>query len=189
MPIIGITASSIQPSIFAGDFDSIQTVTVTTATAASVEFTNVPQTYKHLQLRIITRTDRAANLDAVRMQLNSDTTAGNYRIHYLFGDGSTTGSGTEATVAHIILYRVSGATAGASNFGTIVCDILDYTSTNKNKTTRALGGMDNNGSGEVYLNSGLYFPATIAAITNIKLTPNVGTNFVQHSSFALYGIK
>jgi hypothetical protein len=66
-------------------------------------------------------------------------------------------------------------------------DILDYTSTNKNKVGRHIGGVDYNGSGGVYLGSSLY--STTSAISSISLTSNNGQNFLQYSSFALYGIK
>lgn len=74
----------------------------------------------------------------------------------------------------------------STNPSAVVVDILDYANTNKNKTIRVLAGVDNNGSGEVALNSGLW-PST-SALNTIKILTTSG-NLNQYSSFALYGIK
>ena len=82
------------------------------------------------------------------------------------------------------------ATSAASNTSGIfsggVIDILDYANTNKYKTSRGLSGYDANGSGLLYLASGLWM--NTAAITSIEITDALG-NFATNSTFALYGIK
>jgi hypothetical protein len=139
-----------------------------------------------LQLRAIARTDRASQIvDVVRFRFNSDT-ASNYSVHFLQGDGATPESAASTSQTYIQTYIVAGSTAGTSTFGAFVTDILDYTSTNKNKTIRQLAGTDNNGAGNVALTSGLWFK-TPEAINSISLTA-IG-NFVTNSHFALYGIR
>jgi hypothetical protein len=77
----------------------------------------------------------------------------------------------------------------ASVFAGGVIDILDYTSTNKNKTIRTLSGIDNNGDGTVQFGSGLWF-ATPAAVTSILFNVQSGSaNFVTYTQFALYGVR
>jgi hypothetical protein len=78
------------------------------------------------------------------------------------------------------------ATAGASMFSGEVIDILDYANTNKYKTTRLINGRDQNGSGFIWFNSGLW--QNTNAITSLTFTAQNG-NYAQYSSFALYGIK
>jgi hypothetical protein len=173
------------PVFVASDFESIATVTLS-GNQATVSFTSIPSTYQHLQIRAIARTDRAGTGDAVKMTVNSDT-GSNYSAHQLFGIGSTTGAGAQTNAALIFIERFSGATATSGIFGAVVIDILDYKNTDKFTTVRAFGGVDLNGDGQIHLNTGLY--RNTNAITSISFTPNVGTNFVQHSSFALYGIK
>ena len=170
----------------ATDYESIASTTVGAGGSASVTFSSIAGTYSHLQVRFLGRDNRASTQDTLLMRFNSDS-GSNYRIHYLYGDGSTAGAGGFASTG-IEVYRIAAASSGASMFGAGVVDILDYTSVNKNKTTRSLAGLDMNGSGEVVLGSGLWF-ATPAAITSITLTPTNGTLFSQYSSFALYGIK
>ena len=184
MPILGIIASS--TLVAAGDYESIATVSVGSGGAANVEFTSIPATYTHLQIRAIARTDRAATGEWLEIQFNSDT-ASNYSDHYLAGNGSTASAGAQANVSYMEVNRFPAASSGASIFGAFVTDILDYANTNKYKTIRNLGGNDQNGSGEIHLGSGNW--RSTNAITSIKILPGGGTNLVQYSQFALYGIK
>ena len=176
MNILGIIASSQVTA--AGDFESIATVSVGSGGAANVEFTSIPATYAHLQIRGIARADG----NSATIQFNSDT-GSNYAYHGFYGDGSsvTAFSGTSQTKSDILI-----TASGANIFSATVLDILDYANTNKYKTTRSLSGTDANGSGFLTLVSGLWMNTN--AITSIKLTPFAG-NFAQYSHFALYGIK
>jgi hypothetical protein len=170
---VGVTPST-------SSFESIATVTVGSGGSSTVTFSSIPSTYKHLQIRSLNLCSVGA--DDIRIRFNSDS-GSNYRHHYLYGSGSSAvAGGAAATYAAIGLTSLSTTSPTA-----FVTDILDYTSTSKNKTTRSLCGTDNNGSGYVLLYSGLWF-ATPAAITQIDISPNSGT-FNQYSSFALYGIK
>lgn len=184
MPILGIIASS--TLVAAGDFESIASVSVTGATAANVEFTSIPATYTHLQVRALGRTDRAANGDFINIQMNGVTTS-TYALHELIGDGSSASAGNGVSQTATATQRFAGANATASVFGGFVLDILDYANTNKNKTIRGLGGTDNNGNGIVSLTSGVFLSTN--AITSLKFLPGLGSNFVQYTHFALYGIK
>ena len=191
MPILGIIASS-RPSaaVDTGAMFPLQVITVGPAGASEVNFTNIPNTYEHLQIRMLVRTDRGAQQDSAKLQFNNDTTNGNYyQSHYISGNGTSVTVDAQGTSTYIWIPRFAAATATASNFGGAVVDILDYKNTNKHKTTRTLGGYDDNGSGQIFFSSSLWFPSTIAAITSMKFSPVSGTNFVQYSQFALYGIK
>ena len=171
----------------AGDYQSIATTTVGVGGQATITFSSIPSSYKHLQIRCMARTDRASTGDAVRVQFNNITTTSEYRSHFLYGDGSGAGAGSDGNTAGVTLYQLTGASATASIFGIMVIDILDYANINKHKTVRSLGGQDRNGAGEVDFSSGVWM--NTAAINEIDIVPNSGTNFVQYSSFALYGIK
>jgi hypothetical protein len=171
-----------------GDYESISTVTLTSS-QNTVAFSSIASTYKHLQIRYISRSTRASGTDSISIRFNSDS-GSNYARHFLFGDGASAGAGATTTDTMSNCAIGSGASAGASMFGAGVIDILDYSSTNKNKTIRTLSGADINGSGgDLRFSSGLWF-ATPAAITSITLYAQGGSaDFVQYSSFALYGIK
>ena len=182
-PIIGILASSMTAGQL-GSYESIATVSVTTATQANIEFTSIPSTYTHLQIRGISRTARADDGDELYFQFNSDT-GSNYAHHNLEGSGTAASSSAGTSAVKISMPRTTAANTTANIFGAVVVDILDYKNTNKNTTIRGLGGWDGNGSGYVNLRSGLWMNTN--AITSIKITAI--SNFVQYSHFALYGIK
>ena len=170
-----------------GVFESIAT-TVITADTASVTFSSIPQTYKHLQLRMFAKTDRGDVDDVTLMRFNGDTAA-NYSWHWLRGNGTApAGSAAGASQSYIYLnYACSGNSSASNVFGACVLDILDYADTNKYKTTRSLHGFDVNGEGWIYLASGNW--RSTSAITSIVLDQQYGTNWKQYSHFALYGIK
>ena len=72
MPILGIIASSIQGSKTTA-YESIATQTVGAGGVASVTFSSIPSTYKHLQLRIMSRADRSgAALTNLFIQINGN---------------------------------------------------------------------------------------------------------------------
>jgi hypothetical protein len=192
MPILGVIASGIsghltQPD--AGAMFPLGMVRVGSGGAANITFSSIPSTYKHLQIRSISRTNHSSGTDGdyLKITFNNDTSA-NYANHSLRGNGSSAYAlGFSSQNAGWI--GRSGATGLSANiFGALVTDVLDYTSTSKAKTVRNLGGYDGNGSGIVELDSALWF-ATPAAITSIKLESGSGTAFEQYSTFALYGIK
>ena len=165
-------------------YESIATTSLG-GTQATITFSSIPSTYKHLQIRILGRTNRASQeLDVITATFNSDTAA-NYSEHWLTGNGTAASAAGNASTSGVSVYRLTGSTAGSNTFGVIVLDILDYADTNKYKTTRNLGGYDNNGSGQIYLGSGNW--RSTSAINRIDLTP-IGS-FVQYSQAALYGIK
>ena len=170
------------------DFESIETVTVGLGGAGTVTFSSIPSTYSHLQVRYIARSNRGDVQDIIRFRFNSDS-GSNYAYHWLRGDGGTADAGNGTSTASPWTAIIAGNNAAANIFGTGVTDILDYTSTNKNKTLRTLSGVDtNNADGRIVMFSNLWF-ATPAAINSIEIAPNYGTSFNQYSSFALYGIK
>ena len=189
MPILGIMASAISGNLATASYESIATVT-TTSTQATISFTSIPATYKHLQLRILSRNDDAAGgINFMRLKLNSDATSGNYRGHYLYGSGGSVSSAAVAgATSGLPIGEVAGNTNTANCFAATVLDILDYANTTNNKTTRGLTGADfNTTSGGILLVSGLYM--STSAISRIDIVSSVGTGFITNSSFALYGIK
>ena len=177
------------PPEVAGDFEAIASVTVGSGGASSIEFTSIPSTFAHLQVRFIARTNNTNANQSMRMYLNGNTTNTNYAYHRLYGNGSIAGGlGVANSSFNIVIDRAAAGGAPASTFGAGVIDILDYANTSKNTTTRSFGGVDVNGSGDLWVTSGLF--AQTAAVSSIYLEPYGGTdNFVEHTTAALYGIK
>ena len=174
-------------------YESIATVTVSTATP-TISFTSIPATYTHLQIRAMTRDARAVSINTLNFRVGTGSvdTGSNYSNHHLDGNGTppyTTGVTSAAAISAtgIALMLEPGSTATANIFSSQVIDILDYKNSNKYKTVRAIGGTDLNGSGNVYLVSGVW--RNTGVIDIITFFNNASTDFVTGSTFALYGIK
>ena len=149
-----------------------------------ITFNDIPQTYKHLQVRLMANS--TANAD-VFFQLNGDTGA-NYTRHYVYGSGTAAAAGASTSMVSGSLGYVA-LTSNTNMFGVAVFDLLDYTNTNKNKTTRSLTGYDANGSGLIVFYSSLW--QSTAAVTSISIftNPQSTSNFGQYTRASLYGIK
>ena len=187
-PILGIWASQISGRLWEpqGAYDALSTVTVPSGGVASITFAGIPNTYKHLQIRCSVRmAATGTNNDNILMVVNSDT-GSNYNAHYLYGDGATALASGVGTGSATYVGRAPFSNTTANTFSGTVLDILDYANTNKNKTFRSISGSDLNGSGDVFLWSGLWMSTN--AINTVLLRPSAN-NFAQYSTFALYGVK
>jgi len=154
--------------------------------AASITFSSIPQTYRHLKLRVVARGDTAAASIIMNAQFNGDTAA-----NYDCGNVGATNTGVSATAAvaqtAIIAGYLSAASAPSNVPGVVEAWIYDYARTVFEKVYHALGVQKLStavgGISERYW-SGWW--RSTAAITQIVLTPSAG-NFVIGSVFSLYG--
>lgn len=185
-PILGIWASSRPTVTDTGAMFPLQVVTVGPAGASEINFTNIPSTYSHLQVRSIVRDTGSSYGYNVSLRFNADS-GSNYTRHNLEGNGSSaSASGSSSAETSIPVALTTGGANTSGNFAGFVCDILDYANTNKNKTVRCLAGYDDNGSGYINLRSGAYLQTT--AISSIRFIAT-GTAFAANSQFALYAVK
>lgn len=169
-----------------GDYQAIMTATVDSGGSGTISFTGIPQTFKHLQIRGISRMAAAAGGSDMLIRFNGDT-ASNYSYHLLQGNGASAVAAAGSTQTYIRNQSTSDAGQTANVFDGHIFDILDYTNASKGKTLRGLVGGDYNGSGYIReLSGGWYISPT--AITQIDLIASA-TTFVQYSQFALFGLK
>ena len=175
-------STSVTPTSPPGDFESIATVSVGSGGSSSISFTSIPATYNHLQIRAIIATSAG---DAILGTFNSDTGA-NYSRHRLVGNGSGTSAASGTSNTSFAISSSLGFLSTANTFGPMVLDILDFANTYKYKTIRSLSGYENNTTGTVEFDSGLWMSTT--AVTSVTLVSYSGT-ILQYSHFALYGLK
>jgi hypothetical protein len=168
--------------ILGGSYDAIGTTTVGSGGQATVSFTSIPGTYKHLQVRISGNSSGADNASFV---FNSDT-GNNYTRHRLVGNGSAAQAAGGGGLPAWYVFSSGGFPSTSNCFGASIVDILDYANTNKYKTGRAINGQDNNSTGAVEFTSGLWL--NTAAITRIDITAFAGS-WTQYTQISLYGIK
>jgi len=167
-------------------FENIATTTLSSS-AGWVGFSSIPQTYKHLQVRIVGRSlQSGAAQGLVSTLCNGDQTS-SYASHLLYGNGTTVQTNAQTSNRADIGYVPTNGYVG-DLFGILIIDYIDYASTSKYKTIRAYSGIDGNGSGRVALGSGLWKKTN--AITSIDFS-NVNNSYdwAEQSTFALYGIK
>jgi hypothetical protein len=171
--------------LFDSDFELIERVTVGSGGAGSITFSSIPQTYKHLQVRMFTRATTDPGID---MYINGDTGA-SASYHYFYGNGTDVLAGSAPNNQNATYYPANGSLA--NTFGPAVIDILDYTATNKNKTWKNFFGYDTNGSGQAIGLSGHGTYSSTAAVTSLLFRNYYGTGYpiAEYSQIALYGIK
>jgi hypothetical protein len=179
-----------------GDFESIARATPSAGTT-NITFSSIPSTYKHLQLRVLLRGNygSAGSFgDYAFLTFNSDT-ASNYSDHCLLGNGSTVDALGAANTTSISRYSINycfGTSISSSIFGATILDILDYSSTTKNKTVKSLSGVNFNTSSTdqvVTLASGLWRNTDAITSLNIFVDGGAGAGVATGTVFSLYGIK
>ena len=157
----------------------IETVTVGSGGASSIEFGSIPQTYTDLMVVVSGRT--SGSVSGLNITFNGNTS--NYSSRTLQANGAAASSyGTYNRNAGFL--NISSETA--SVFGSSAIYIPNYAGST-NKSYSADGAAENNAttaySGII---AGLW--SNTAAITSVSLSPMDGS-FVQYSSASLYGIK
>ena len=170
-------------------FDTLGAV-VLGSEVTSITFSNIPQTYTHLQIRMSASATgpSGAAIYGGWIRFNGDS-GSNYSFHGIYGDGSTvTGfAGANQTHAASLNYATADATSVQA---AVVLDILDYANTNKFKTVRSLVGGDFNTGGNITLYSGNWRSSTAISSINLSINTGFGSfNFSTGTTFALYGIK
>jgi len=158
----------------------VSTTTVGSGGAASIEFTNIPQTGKDLLLAISARSTHSTEADNILLSLNSSTA--NFSGRYLFGNGSTVASGTDTRESG----GYTGSVATANTFSNVQVYFSNYTSS-ANKSFSVDSVTENNSTNvSLYIDAKLW--SDTSAISSMTLTPNSG-NFVQYTTASLYIIS
>ena len=145
------------------------------ATASSVTFSSIPQTYTDLVLIISTKNTSTGNYILTRYNSDSGT---NYSQTRILGNGSVAASNRDTNDNSFALMYQTNTT----DPGVCVLNIFNYSNTTTNKTAIS---RDSFAADTTFLRVGMW--RNTSAITNISLTIN-GGNFNTGSTFNLYGI-
>lgn len=164
----------------------LQTVTVGSGGASTITFSSIPQTYTDLVLKISARSDSAsAGYSPARINFSGDS-ATNYSSTYLQGYGSSVFTGRYTSLTYLTLDGIARSTITANTFSSADLYIPNYTSANYKSFNWELAGENSSTTvSDLLLNGGLW--RSTSAVTSITLT-FIGENFVQYSSFSLYGV-
>lgn len=169
-------------------FESIASSSIA-GTPTSVSFSSIPQTFKHLEVRIFGRTTAtgAGGIDCY-MQFNGLTTS-IYNWIEGYGAGNATdgaSAGINSTTWNVM--RNSLPRAGETGYGASIVRIMDYTDTSKNRNAYWICGYKGQ---SLYGNVSVVFGSTTssAAISSLTFTIEGGAAFTNDSHITLYGLK
>jgi hypothetical protein len=144
---------------------------------ATVTFSSISQAYQDLYLVVV---GKASSGFSQGIRFNGDT-GSNYNVLRFTGDGATVVSGVAANQTRGLF---SAFTFNSSINSAAFIHILDYTRTDKHKTT--LSDAHSNPDTEIGLICNRW--ANTAAITTVALVNDSGT-YQTGTTFALYGVK
>ena len=145
--------------------------------AASITFSNIPQTFTDLLIKISTRCSTTTTAGTV--SFNGSTS--NFTGIRLYGDGASAAAGSSTSA---VLTNDSSFTA--STFANSEIYIPNYASANYKSVS--IDGVSENNATTAYAMLNAILWSNTAAITSVTITP-AGGNFVEFSTFSLYGIS
>ena len=163
-------------------YNFIASITVTSA-VASVTFSSIAGTYTDLVVKCSTRSDRASVASPTRLYPNASSTS--ITLKALVGSGAAASS-QDQTAFSAFIGETSASTATASTFGSFEIYIPNYTSSN-NKSVSIDSVSETNATTVYAVLTAFLWPSS-AAITSLQILDGLG-NFVQYSTFYLYGIN
>jgi hypothetical protein len=178
-----------------GNFYPLQTVVVGLGGSYQIKFDNIPQIYTHLQIRCHTQTNRGTyGVDDMFWKFNNDSAA-NYTYHQMWSAG--VGVNAQSVISgtaqgQVVSFQIGGTTTGGFSWGSAVADIYEYTSTNKYKVLKAVGGASHAGqtiggvgNGAAAFSGGCWL--STAPITSISYGSS--NLMLPGTHVALYGVK
>lgn len=182
----GTNADSIKDGGVAGAGGRTLISEQTPTGTGTVTWSGISGSYKKLTLEFAVRSTQAAAAVNGKINLNGDTTAGNYRYTEHFAYGTTT-VGANGGDDCIFTTGISGGSAPAGSFSTGKIEIIQYANTNFNKQVGYSGNHRRDASSlfEITYRASVEWENT-AAITQIDIILSAG-NFAAGSVLRLYG--
>lgn len=166
-------------------YSKLAEVTVGSGGSPSIGFTNIPQNYNDLVIKVSLRTDNnSSNYLSAFITFNGSTSGYSQRMVYGTGSSALSASGSGTYIDWAAYGTATPATANTFGNGEIY--IPNYTgSTNKSISSDSVS--ENNATNSIAaLTAGLWSNTT--AISRITLAGNSG-NLAQYSTATLYGVK
>jgi hypothetical protein len=176
-----------------GAFNSIASFLLTSSTSV-INFTSIPQTFTHLQIRTMASSTNTSASYAVidgNMRFNDDSTYPNYEAFVMNSRNPNTGNPTSNSATAGELYTNLGVVYEGANttlHAISIVDIYNYTLTNKKKSVNSMWGAGTNNASNLRVSYGSGVWKSNSAITKISLYPTIG-QWASGSIFSLYGIK
>jgi hypothetical protein len=160
----------------------IQTVTVGSGGASSIAFTNIPQTYTDLVLKLCVRSTRAADEDGLGLTLNSSSSGYSYTV--LAGNGAAVSS-VRTAYEQIWAGRIVGASAGSNIFSNTEIFIPNYV--RNTAKSYSVDSVTEKNSGTAYLTLSALAQSSTAPVTSLTFVA-INATFAEFSTATLYGV-
>jgi hypothetical protein len=168
----------------ANTYELIQASTVGAGGAASVQFNSIPNTFTDLKLVYSGRENGGATIRSSKIRINGDSGT-NYQSIIVDGNGSA--ANTVAAATNAIIWSVQNDTNSTANtFSNSELYFANYASSNQ-KTVSVDAVAETAATSAIQRLSFARWTNT-AAITAIEVFGEA-SNWVQFSTFYLYGIK
>lgn len=199
MPILGSVASAISGNLTPlSGYVSLASFTYTSATTATTTFSNIPQTFQHLEIRYSVAETTTNNNAFIYTYLNGDSSTSKYstnRVRAFRYSISGGGSGPTNTYTGYsnLGYLVIGETTQDSPSSIIVSpcvgitQILNYTSTTQRKNYSSRYYQQAAATDYILGRSYGQYDST-SAVTSVTFGLDA-FQFTTGSTFTLYGIK
>ena len=158
--------------------------------ASSVTWSSISGSYDHLCIKISARSDSSDTYGGeVRVTLNGDT-GSNYSGTILWAYQSTPQSTRASSAAYMNYSYVSDASQAAGTFGSATYWIPHYSNTANFKQMISSSAAEDTSSTDsdwiLAVEAGLW--QDTSAVDQITLTAGAADDFVQYSTFTLYGV-
>ena len=161
-----------------------------------IEWTSIPDTYEHLQIRGSCQDHNATNSATnftLSCYVNNDNNYTRYATHTMYAKGTT--ETTHMNTGWIQTVYM-GAEPDIPSYAGCVIDIMDYANTNKNTTIMSFSGYTGTVSAvglyqNVWHTASPSGPTTTitGAIERILINSPGGAGLLRGSCFTLYGIN
>ena len=160
------------------------------AAASSWDVTSIPSSYDHLLVKVSARSDSSDTYGGeVRVTLNGDT-GSNYSGTILWAYQSIVQSTRASSAAYMNYSYVSDASQAANTFGSATYWIPHYSNTANFKQMISSSAAEDTSSTDsdwiLAVEAGLW--QDTSAVDQITLTAGAADDFVQYSTFTLYGV-
>lgn len=169
----------------ADTYVALSTVTVGAGGAASITFSNIPQTYDDLILSVSGRSTFSNAFVEYGVYINTDAfPAWGNRFTYLLGNSGSTLTGA-INWTYIRLGDIPGSTATAGVFSSNTFILPDYCNQNSWKSMSGLS-VSGNGSTTSAVSGNSALRSATGPVTDMVLWNSA--NWAEHSTVTLYGV-
>ena len=165
----------------------IYTQTVGSGGASAITFNNIPQTFTDLKVFVSARSARntGSATDNVNVAFNSTPTVSTT----ILDGGSPFGSPRSFRTSYVF-GEIDSANNTANTFGNLEMHIPNYAGSNYKSAISDYVVENNSSTGDYLVAVGMRASLIqlSSGITSISLTTGTGSNFLQYSTFSLYGV-